>query len=240
MDENAAAIDATEQMDYLKRVKGVTFDLVDERRATCFLEDKNYFFKLKAFAKNYDKRIAQGCLKGSYIGLDFGHLVELSKLNKVVRDLTLALTLDIEHYLKTRVNRAAMDAHCDRYDIAEEFLNVARTNVLSEQMRNYDADAAARAIQGLDAMAEAIKNAETPESIVRLANGAASCIAGITLGRSPDFIRESFAAMKRPHTPGVSWRNTRTSGSHTGACSSSCPLDPASLCTRRAFAKADS
>ena len=196
MDENTAAIDAAEQVAYLKLAKGVTFNLVDEARAATFLEDKSYFFKLKAFAKNYDKRVSQECLKGAYVGLDFGHLVELSKLGKAVRDLTLGLTLDIEHYLKTRVNRAAMDAHCDRYGLAEDYLAIARSNVLADQLRNYDEDEAARAIRDLAAIADAIQVAEGPDAIVALANDAAACIAHITLGRSPDFIRESFATMK--------------------------------------------
>ena len=196
MEASTAVIDAAEQVAYLRDAKGVSFELVDEGRAASFLEDKNYFFKLKAFAKNYDKKGSQECSKGSYIGLDFGYLVELSKLDKVVRDLTLGLTLDIEHYLKTRINRAAMNARCDKYGLAEDYLAIARSNVLADQLRNYDGDEAARAIRDLAAIADTIQEADNPDAIVALANDAAACIAHITLGRSPDFIRESFAAMK--------------------------------------------
>ena len=44
-----------EQIAYLRDSKGVTFCLVDEDYARRFLEEKNYFFKVKAFAKNYPK-----------------------------------------------------------------------------------------------------------------------------------------------------------------------------------------
>ena len=196
MGQETIAIDAAEQVAYLKDAKGVTFDLVDEGAAVAFLQDKNYFFKLKAFAKNFDKKLSGDGSKGRYVGLDFGHLVELSKLDKVVRDLALDLTLDIEHYLKTRVNRAAMRAHCDRYDLAESYLEIARRNVVAGQRRNFDKKAAERAIAGLSKVVSDLQAAETPDDIIPLANDAASQVALITSGRSPDYIRASFAAMK--------------------------------------------
>ena len=80
----------------------------EKEDAERFLADRNYFFKLKAFAKNYNKRFAGGDAKGRYIGLDFAYLVELSRIDKQLRDLVLDLTLDIEHYLKVRINRSAL------------------------------------------------------------------------------------------------------------------------------------
>lgn len=101
-------LSAAEQVVYLRDKKDVTFSYMSEEDAERFLADRNNFFKLKAFAKNYDKRFAGGDAKGRYIGLDFAYLVELSRIDKQLRDLVLDLTLDIEHYLKVRINRSAL------------------------------------------------------------------------------------------------------------------------------------
>ena len=86
---------------------------MDEKTAARFLSDRNYLFKLKAFAKNYEKCFKDGDRKGRYIRLEFAYLVELSRIDRQLRDLVLHLTLDIEHYLKVRINRGAMAAGRD-------------------------------------------------------------------------------------------------------------------------------
>lgn len=101
-------LNATEQVAYLRDKKDVAFNLMDEEAAVRFLSNRNYFFKLKAFAKNYEKRFKEGDRKGRYIGLEFVYLVELSRIDRQPRDLVLHLTLDIEHCLKVRINRGAM------------------------------------------------------------------------------------------------------------------------------------
>lgn len=90
-------LSAAEQVVYLRDEKDVTFNYMSEEAVEHFLADRNYFFKLKAFAKNYDKRFMDGEAKGRYIGLDFAYLVELSWIDKQLRgfvlDLTLALSI---------------------------------------------------------------------------------------------------------------------------------------------------
>lgn len=80
--------------------KGITFICTNEIDAKNFLEENNYYFKLSAYRKNYDKRLL-GNNVGTYINLDFGYLQDLSKIDCQLRYLILEMCLDIEHSLKT-------------------------------------------------------------------------------------------------------------------------------------------
>lgn len=75
---------------------GITFDLCTEDQAAVFLAQHNYFFKVKAFAKNYSKDPRTG----KYIHLDFAYLQELSVLDALLRKQILSIALDVEHFLK--------------------------------------------------------------------------------------------------------------------------------------------
>lgn len=112
---------------YMREQKGITFNLMDEEQAKAFLSERNYYFKLKAFAKNYEKRQTPPH-QGQYVNLDFGHLVELSRLDKELRALVLVLTLDIERYLKVRINSSAMRHGVNRYELTEQYLRREREN----------------------------------------------------------------------------------------------------------------
>ncbi|NDJ27699.1 hypothetical protein DMB95_06945 [Campylobacter sp. MIT 12-8780] len=115
-----------EQVQHLKD-KGVTFKYYSEQNAEKFLTKSNYYFKLKAFAKNYDKD-----RNNKYINLDFGYLRELSILDTLLRTLILELCLACEHLLKTQIN-----AHCSEnsqengYGIVNNFLKEAKNKPLS-------------------------------------------------------------------------------------------------------------
>lgn len=122
---------ADELVRFIRGEKGVTFDLVDEGRAAGFLAQKNFFFKVKAFAKNYPKYVS-GPHKGEYSGLDFGHLVELTGLDRELRALVLEVTLDIEHFLKVRINAAAMACEADPFALSEWFQDGVARQVLSD------------------------------------------------------------------------------------------------------------
>lgn len=106
--DQTSIMTAADQVAYLRDDKNVSFNLVTESDAVTFLEERNFFFKVKAFAKDFEKYVEKPGDKGRYVNLDFGQLVELSRLDSVLRALVLELALDVEHYLKVRINMAAM------------------------------------------------------------------------------------------------------------------------------------
>jgi abortive infection bacteriophage resistance protein len=105
------------------KCKGIKFNIIDEKYAAIFLENNNYYFKLKSYAKNYVK-YGSGKNKGEYINLEFAYLQELSTLDMHLRKIILKMTLDIEHFLKTQM---LYDCSCndkeDGYDIIRKFLD---------------------------------------------------------------------------------------------------------------------
>lgn len=115
-------IDARQQVEKL-RDKGVAFNLYPEKEAERFLRDRNFYFKLKAFEKVFDKYENTSHPKhGQYINLDFAYLVELSRLDKSLRFFIMEATLDIEHFMKVRLNRAMMDdPTCDSHEIIRDY-----------------------------------------------------------------------------------------------------------------------
>ena len=56
--------------------KGITFEHSDVNDAKHFLKHNNYYFKLKAYERNYDQYRATP-KKGQYINLDFAYLTNM-------------------------------------------------------------------------------------------------------------------------------------------------------------------
>ncbi len=108
-----------EIIEYCKNNLGITFNLMDEEKAKSFLEKHNYFFRLKQYAE-----VAQEKTKsGKYIGIDFGHLVELSTIDMFFRKLILKMTIDFEHYLKVSlINECQSNDADDGYLVVNKFL----------------------------------------------------------------------------------------------------------------------
>ncbi len=114
MNKQKLTIDA--QIAYMKE-KGITFEQMNEQDAREFLEKSNCFFKIKAYAKNYEKH------NGVYKNLDFAYLVEFSKLDAHLRRVILNLSLSVEHLLKTALNKHfCQNFGEDGYAIAKDFL----------------------------------------------------------------------------------------------------------------------
>ena len=65
-----------EQINYMRDKSGIKFNIINEEDARVFLGNNTYYFKLKSYAKNYDKHII-GEKNGKYINLEFSYLVEL-------------------------------------------------------------------------------------------------------------------------------------------------------------------
>lgn len=195
---------AAEQVAYLRDKKDVAFDLMSEEDAARFLSERNYFFKVKAFAKNYDKRFKEGDRKGRYIGLDFAHLVELTRIDRQMRDLVLRLTLDIEHYLRVRINRSAMREGADPSALAEQFLAYSSENAISGQVKSVDAASATGCFEDMRTLLDSIGGGCDAETVVSVANELEGLLRKVTEGRDPDHVRSAYAAMgSSPYSRGI-------------------------------------
>lgn len=113
-------LSVNEQIEHLKE-KGVTFNLFSEHDAAEYLRSNNYYFKLSAYRRNYDKREG-GPLSGQYIGLDFAYLRDLAIIDMTLRYTLVQLSLDIEHYVKLDLLRRAEDHREDGYKLFEVFV----------------------------------------------------------------------------------------------------------------------
>lgn len=116
-------LSAEELVSKMKKEKGITFDYMSEDDAINFLKTKNNYYKLAAYRKNYDKRIT-GENKGTYIGLDFAYLVDLSVIDMRLRNLIFKMCSDVEHDLKVQLlNDITADKDEDGYNIVISFIN---------------------------------------------------------------------------------------------------------------------
>ena len=103
----------------LLKSKGVTFDLYPEEEAATFLARNNYL-RTASYRKLYEQRI-DGDKAGTYIGLDFGDLVALSRIDRRLREALLLAAVDIEHFAKVHLlNRAESEGE-DGYTIVQSF-----------------------------------------------------------------------------------------------------------------------
>lgn len=122
-----------QQIAYMRDVKGIGFTIVDAPAAEKFLRESNYYFKIKAFEKNYSK-YSSGEDQGKYYHLEFAYLQELSTLDMYLREQVFSMTVDIEHYLKVRlINDIAENEAEDGYSIVQDFLS--RQPYVAESIR---------------------------------------------------------------------------------------------------------
>lgn len=107
----------------MKNEKGITFEYMNEEDAIDFLKRKNNYYRLAAYRKNYDKRL-NGENKGTYIGLDFAYLVDLSIIDMHLRNMIFQMCLDVEHDLKVQLlNDITANPDEDGYDIVVSFIS---------------------------------------------------------------------------------------------------------------------
>ena len=111
-----------EQIQHMKE-QGIKFTIMTEDEACDYLENNTYYFKLKEYAKLFDKRPARDSERfDQYINLEFAYLVDLSKIDSYLRKLILRIALDIEHYLKAKLISDFNKTDSDGYKIVEEFI----------------------------------------------------------------------------------------------------------------------
>ena len=123
---------------YMK-TKGIKFNICNEQDAEKHLIGHNNYFKLTSYRKNYNK-ITSGTNKGSYENLDFAYLIELARIDTVVRDILLQMSLDIEHFIKVDLinaveNEMVKNGTEDGYKIIEGYLNADDVVAIAEKSK---------------------------------------------------------------------------------------------------------
>lgn len=117
--------------------KGITFNHISQNDAVQFLEKNNYYFRIKSYAKNYEK-YHQTKKQGQYINLDFAYLKELSIIDMHLRRALLRMTLDIEHRLKVRLlNDVLQNDGEDGYAIIQDFFKQDGSKIKSTLNSTY-------------------------------------------------------------------------------------------------------
>ena len=87
--------------DLFKKIdeRGISFRENTKEQIIETLSEKNYYYRLISYRKNYKKNTNTG----KYIGLDFKALEDLASIDTYLREYLLHLCLDIEHLLKTNL-----------------------------------------------------------------------------------------------------------------------------------------
>lgn len=193
-EDNKVALPAPDQVEFLRKRKGCTFELIGEAEAERILGHEGRLYRLKAYTKDFETYQDPGPRKGLHIGMDFGYLMELDALDRELRDLMLDLTLDIEESLKNRINRAAQEHGSDPYALAEAYLTAVRESVLADQLSRFDADVAKAAVDNAAGLLGGIDFTD-PYEAAKTVNRTLAVLGAVTNGRDPDYIRKSIAMM---------------------------------------------
>lgn len=99
--------------------KNVKFELITKDEAKDILQTSNYFYKITAYRKNFEKNKYD-----KYVNLDFKLLQDLATIDMRLRYLVLHMSLDIEHVIKTKIlTDITNDSTEDGYSIVTDFLD---------------------------------------------------------------------------------------------------------------------
>ncbi len=153
-------IPAEQQVAHLAE-RGVRFDIMDPKDAVAFLRDKNFFFKVKAFAKCFSRyRDPASENYGHYVNLDFAYLAELTRLDHHLREVVLSMTLDIEHYMKVQLNRAMIDDGADGKKVLDLLFAHERKRKERLLEERFDPRRSSAAIERIGAIADCLNGAD--------------------------------------------------------------------------------
>lgn len=156
-------ISAERQVAHLAE-RGVRFDIMGPEDAIAFLRDKNFFFKVKAFAKCFSRyRDPASENHGRYVNLDFAYLAELTRLDHHLREVVLSMTLDIEHYMKVHLNRAMMDDGADGKEVLDLLFVHERERKERLLEERFGPKRSSAAIERIRAIADCLNGADGAE-----------------------------------------------------------------------------
>lgn len=118
------------------RGEGIRFTIMSEKDARAYLNQNNSYFKLTSYRANFTK-CTSGANAGKYENLEFAHLVELARLDRLFQQAVLSLCLDVEHFLKVRLLTAIKEAPGeDGYDIVSDYVFGEVNQPFSQRARN--------------------------------------------------------------------------------------------------------
>jgi len=118
-------LDFESQYNHLQ-TKGVTFKWHDKDSVKNYLINKNSYFRLKSYCKNYDKKSDD-----TYINLDFCYLKDMADIDRQFRNICLKMVIHLEHLIKQKlIKDITLNPFEDGYSIVSEFLS-SNTNVIS-------------------------------------------------------------------------------------------------------------
>lgn len=130
-----------EQVEHMKS-RGISFEIVTEEEAKEYLENNNYFFKLKAYDKMFET-YQTGEKKGKYVNLELAYLKEMAILDMHLRHFILKTSVDLEHTIKVRFMQDFNNSESDGYEIVEIYLNAypdVRDKILKKKEASYCSD----------------------------------------------------------------------------------------------------
>ena len=101
--------------------KGIAFDLCTEENAAAYLHDANNYLRTASYRKLFPVN-EQGARAGLFVHLDFAYLIELSSVDRMLREAFRPLTIDVEHFAKMRLLSRIETKREDGYAIVSDFL----------------------------------------------------------------------------------------------------------------------
>ncbi len=185
-------ISAERQVAHLAE-RGVRFDIMGPEDAIVFLRDKNFFFKVKAFAKCFSRyRDPTSENYGRYVNLDFAYLAELTRLDHHLRELVLSMTLDIEHYMKVHLNRTMMDDGADGKEVLDLLFAHERERKERLLEERFNPQGSSAAIERIGAIADHLGGADGAEQ-AKLLLEILHIAEDQTLGIDPEHLERSIS-----------------------------------------------
>ena len=112
-------ISVKDQIKHMKS-KGIKFSIVTEPEAEKYLTENTYYFKIKSYAKMFEKYQTTE-RAGQYVNLEFAFLKELAIIDMHLRHLILKVAVDVEHSIKVQFMQDFNNCACDGYEIIDDF-----------------------------------------------------------------------------------------------------------------------
>lgn len=113
-------LSAQQQINHMK-LKGITFNFINEIDAINYLKNNNNYFRLSSYRKNYNLKKDGSNFK--YVSLDFAYLKDLAIIDLELRRIIVMMCLDIEHYTKLEILRLIESKNEDGYIIVDDYIH---------------------------------------------------------------------------------------------------------------------